>query len=88
MRSKRPRVDVTTAAHVWGKQAPLTHDSAVMEIARLEAAIAGWKHEIDTLPHHDDIPRHQMVMRQNMQIGWANTELQTARAALQEFLKE
>ena len=76
------------AREVWGKQAPLTQESAVMEISRLESAIAGWQHEIDTMKYRDDIPRHQMIMRQNMQIGWAKTELQTARAALENFLKE
>ena len=79
---------MTTAAHIWGKQAPLTHESAVIEISRLESAIAGWQHEIDTIEYRDDIPRHQMTMRQNMQIGWAKTELQTARAALDNILKE
>ena len=79
---------MTTAAHIWGKPHPLTQESAVMEISHLESAIAGWQHEIDTMKYRDDIPRHQMIMRQNMQIGWAKTELQTARAALEKILKE
>lgn len=79
---------MTTAAHIWGKQAPLTQESAVLEISRLETAIAGWQYEIDTMEYRDDIPRHQMTLRQKIQIGWAKTELQTARAALQNILKE
>ena len=79
---------MTTAAHIWGKQALPTKASAILVIARLEADIAGWQHEIDTMEYRDDIPRHQMIMRQNMQIRWAKTELQTARAVLEKILKE
>lgn len=85
---------MTTTAHIWSKTNTAVFSreeravAAMREITRLEDAIASLQAEIRNIEHRDDIPRHQMTMRENMQIGWAVTDLASTRAELQTILKE
>lgn len=88
--------DAITARAIWCKTstspAVFSRDeraiAAMQEITRLEDAIASLQAEIRNIEHRDDIPRHQMTMRENMKIGWAATDLASTRAELQTILKE
>lgn len=85
---------MTTTAHIWSKTNTAVFSreeravAAMREITRLEDAITSLWSEIRNIEHRDDIPRHQMTMRENMQIGWAVTDLDSTRAELQTILKE
>ena len=85
---------MTPAAHIWSKTNTAVFSreeravAAMREITRLEDAITSLRSEIRNIEHRDDIPRHQMTMRENMQIGWAVTDLASTRAELQTILKE
>jgi hypothetical protein len=85
-------MNYTTALNVWARPVTGTREqraiAAMREVTRLELCLAARVNDLAKIRYRDDIPPDQMNRVEKLRIEFATTDLATARAALQNILKE